>query len=289
MTEMTRVQQMNKTQLMGELRTILLAVDGSPYSEGAIKEALMLAGSCDIKLTLLYVSVLSDGFESGGMTFVEKLDNDTTGYLDKIREDGMESNVEVDIIVRRTNEAYKGIIEEAAERESDVIIMGRRGMTGLKKLLMGSVTAKVIAYAPCKVLVVPKEAAIKGEHILFATDGSKYSEAASMEAISMARRCPNIKTFTILSVAHNRDKLPEAQAFAEHVANRAEKSEQVKVEALAVVGSPYEVIIETAAKRGSDIIIMGTHGRTGIEKLLMGSVAERVVALAPCSVLVVKE
>jgi hypothetical protein len=287
--EMTRVEQMNKTQLMGELKTILLAVDGSSYSEGAIKEAIMLAGSCDIKLTLLYVSILSDGFESGGMTFVEKLDKDIAGYLDKIREDGAENNVEVDIVVRRSNEAYKGIIEEAGERGSDIIIMGRRGMTGLKKLLMGSVTSKVIAYSPCKVLVVPKDAAIKGEHILFATDGSKYSEAASLEAISMARRCPNVKTFTVLSVASNRDKLPEARAFADHVVNHAPKREQVKVEGLAQVGRPYEVIIETAAKCGSDIVIMGTHGRTGLEKLLMGSVAERVVALAPCSVLVVKD
>lgn len=288
MEAVSNMDIMYKTQLMGELKSLLLAVDGSPYSDGAIKEAMLLAKSCGIRLTMLYVLGLSDGFESGGLTFVEHTDTAMQDYFDNLREAAAEENVELDIVVRRTSDAYKGIIEEAIDKKSDVIIMGRRGMTGLKRVLMGSVTAKVIAYAPCKVLIVPKEANIKGENIMLATDGSRFSEAAKKEAINMAKRCPQVKTFTALSVASSSDKLGESKAILERVKVAANK-EGVEMQELATVGVPYETIIQTAKERDINVILTGTHGRTGIEKLLMGSVAERVVALSHCSVLVVKD
>lgn len=55
-----------------------------------------------------------------------------------------------------------------------------------------------------------------------------------------------------------------------------------------VLGTPYQVIIDTARTRQVDLIVMGTHGRTGLRHLFLGSVAERVVQLAPCAVLVVR-
>ncbi|MBF0338776.1 MAG: universal stress protein [Nitrospirae bacterium] len=285
--EDSKMEAMYRSQLMGELKSLLLAVDGSPFSEGAIKEALLFSKSCGIRLTLLYIQGLSDSYESGGLTFVERRDTRIDDYFDKIREDAAEENVELDIIIRRTDAPYKGIIDEAVDRQSDVIIMGRRGMTGLKRMLMGSVTAKVIAYAPCKVLVVPREAGIKGEHIMLATDGSRYSDAAQEEAISMARRCPQVKTFTALSVASSDSKLDDTRRILDGVTSSANRV-GVNVETVTAVGSPYESIVETARTRDTNIIVMGKHGRTGIDRLLMGSVAERVVALSPCSVLVVK-
>lgn len=281
------MEAMYRTQLMGELKSLLLATDGSQYSEGAIKEALLFAKSCGIRLTLLYVLGLSDGYETGGLTFVEHRDSAMDEYMDKVRENAAEENVELEIVIRRTDEAYKGIIQEAIERRSDVIIMGRRGMTGLKRVLMGSVTAKVIAYAPCKVLVVPKEANIKGENILLATDGSPYSAAAEIEAINMAKRCPQVKTLTALSVAPTKGKLDEARKILSTVKENANR-QGVILNTLALTGNPYEVIVETARERDINVVLMGTHGRTGIEKLLMGSIAERVVALSHCSVLVIK-
>ncbi|MES0336991.1 MAG: universal stress protein [Candidatus Magnetobacterium sp. LHC-1] len=285
--EDSRIEAMYRSQLMGELKSLLLAVDGSPFSEGAIKEALLFSKSCGIRLTLLYIQGLIDSYESGGLTFVERRDTRIDDYFDKIREEAAEENVELDIIIRRTDDPYKGIIDEAVDRQSDVIIMGRRGMTGLKRMLMGSVTAKVIAYAPCKVLVVPREASIKGEHIMLATDGSRYSDAAQEEAISMAKRCPQVKTFTALSVASSDNKLDDTRRILDGVTSTANRV-GVNVETVTAVGSPYESIVETARTRNTNIIVMGTHGRTGIDRLLMGSVAERVVALSPCSVLVVK-
>ncbi|MCI4625156.1 MAG: universal stress protein [Candidatus Magnetoovum sp. WYHC-5] len=286
--ETSRMDIMYKTQLMGELKSILLATDGSPYSEGAINEAVLLAKSCGIRLTMLYVQGLNDAFETGGMTFVESMDKHILDYFDNVREKAAEENVELDIVIRRTSDAYKGIIDEAFERRSDIIIMGRRGMTGLKRIVMGSVTAKVLAYSPCKVLVVPKETEIRGENVMLATDGSKYSEAATTEAINMAKRCPQVKSLTVMSVATEKEKVSSVEKLLTEVTANA-KSQGVTPKMVVKVGTPYERILETARENNINIILMGTHGRTGLEKLLMGSVAERVVALSPCSVLVIKQ
>jgi nucleotide-binding universal stress UspA family protein len=276
-----------RTELMGNIKSVLLATDGSKYSEGAVREGLLLAKSCTTRLTLLYVLGLSDTYETGGLTYVERIGNDMRDYLNRWREKAAEENVELEIVIRRASEAYKTIINEAIDRKADVIIMGRRGMSGLQRLIMGSVTAKVIAYSPCNVLVVPHKADIKGKTLMLATDGSEYSEHAQNEAVSMAKRCPYIKSFIALSVAGSEDTLPEAKSILDNVQKHAD-NEGVSLTPVSTIGTPYESILKQAERNNVSLIIMGTHGRTGISKLMLGSVAERVIALAACAVLVVK-
>ena len=278
----------NRMDYMGPLKNILLATDGSEYSEGAIKEAIYLAKSCIEKLSVIYVLEVNPELETEGQKIVERMEIAAKEHLDRIRKMAAQDNVECEVIVRRTDQPYKAIVEEAGKIKSDVIVMGRRGRTGLKKILMGSVTAKVIGYSPCKVLVVPKDSEIKVDNIMVATDGSKYCEAAEREAISMSKRCyPKVKKTFAISVAPAGSDLPRAQANVGRVMEKA-KEQGVEIEPLTIVGRRYEMILKAAKDRNADIIIMGTYGRTGIEKLLMGSVSERVVGLSQCPVLVVK-
>ncbi|MBF0343916.1 MAG: universal stress protein [Nitrospirae bacterium] len=276
-----------RMNLMGDLKSILLATDGSEYSRGAIKEAINFARACKTVLTVLRVLEYNPEFETEGSSYVEKMEQTARKHFDDIREMASEDNVECDIVVRRSIQAYESVVEEAVKQRADVIVMGRRGNTGLKKLVLGSQTAKTIAYAPCKILVVPKDTEIKGENIMLATDGSKYSDAAEQEAINMASRCPFVKNFLAVSVVSSKDKIPEAQKHLDAVKANADKR-GVKVETLPLVGDPYKAIVNASMESGTDITIMGSHGRTGIERLLMGSVAERVVALSQGSVLVCK-
>jgi nucleotide-binding universal stress UspA family protein len=281
-------QQDTATHFMGELKSILLCTDSSDYSTGAVKAAINLAKECrTIKLTVLRVLEFNPEFETEGQNAVAKIESDARAHLDQIRKAAAEENIECEGIVRRHDQPHRAIIEEAEKRKVDVVVMGRRGMTGLKKMLMGSVTAKVIGYAPCKVLVVPKDAVMKGEHILLATDGSKYSEAAEHELFSMGKRCQHFKKIVALSVAQREERLARATENVEKVKQDADK-EGLAVEVLTAVGRPQDVIVETIKQKGIDMAIMGTHGRTGIDRLLIGSVAERVIALSPAAVLVVK-
>ncbi len=136
----------------------------------------------------------------------------------------------------------------------------------------------------------------RGERILVAVDGSKYSEKALDQAISMARQC-NSRLFAIsvidifaeslvLAPALEEKLSKETKELLERVKAKVEK-ENIPCETIVRTGGhPHEYIIEEAKARGIDLIVMGTHGRTGLKRVLMGSVTERVIGHAPCAVLV---
>lgn len=137
----------------------------------------------------------------------------------------------------------------------------------------------------------------KGERILVALDGSIYSEKAFDQAISMATVC-NSSLFAITVVeAYPKSLMPapaaekqiekEAGEFLEQIKTKAAR-QNVSLETIVHVGGqPHELIVKEAKERNIDLIVMGTHGRTGLKRLLMGSIAQRVIGYAPCSVLVV--
>lgn len=135
------------------------------------------------------------------------------------------------------------------------------------------------------------------EKLLVATDGSEFSTAAVNEAIDIAKSCSS-KLFVLSVVEMN----PEYEAIAPKLIEKAEKEmrkhlEAVKAKALkqgvhceTIIHQgedPYQYIISEAQKRKVNIIIMGSHGRTGLKRLMMGSTASRVIGHAPCRVLVV--
>jgi len=287
-----------------QVEKILISTDGSEYSEGAIREAIKLAKKCSSRLSAISVIETNPEFQTIAPEVVEKAERAAREHLEAVRDRANKEGVECEIIVHEGEDSYKYIVDEAIKSKSTMIVMGRRGRTGLKRLMMGSVTARVIGYAPCTVLVVPKAAQFECRNILTATDGSKYGDAAAAKAISMAKQCES--RLTVLSVVPSesispmdivasqmqRDLITEqeyqaAERNVKKVKDAADK-EGVKADGLVLGGKPAEAIIETAEEKNADLIVLGSHGRTGMEKLLMGSVAERVIVLSSSAVLVVK-
>ena len=137
-----------------------------------------------------------------------------------------------------------------------------------------------------------------------ATDGSTYSAAAASEAIGIAKR--NRAKITAVAVVPADIAVPtdvdfaamQAEKLADQEMHAAEKNarsvkeaaakEGVEAKAFVMTGKPADAIMEIAKDQQADLVMVGSHGRTGLDKLLMGSVAERVIVLAPCAVLVVK-
>jgi nucleotide-binding universal stress UspA family protein len=272
---------------VAKMEKLLLASDGSEFSEGAIREAINLAKTFSSKLYIISVAETPDirAYNYPLVAF-EKLEVITRQHLESVRERAEKEGLVCEIIERRGPETYKYIIDEAAKNNVEMIIMGRHGRTRLMRIMMGSVTAKTIGHAPCKVLVVPSVTRITFEKILIPTDGSIFSELASREAISIAKRTKS--SLIALSVAKKDENLPVAEVSVGMVKEVAEK-EGIKVEALTLKGEPYEVIVDTAEKKKAGFIVVGSHGRSGIERLLMGSVTERVIGHAGCPVLVVRK
>ncbi len=135
---------------------------------------------------------------------------------------------------------------------------------------------------------------IRVKKILYPTDFSSYSNQAYFHAIALAEShrasltivfvyapsqgTPDPSYGTPADLAHWRDQLEQIRPT----------NPDIPVSHVFLQGDPATEIINYAAEAGSDVIVMGTHGRTGLERLLLGSVAEKVMRDAPCSVLVVK-
>jgi nucleotide-binding universal stress UspA family protein len=283
---------------------ILLSTDGSEYSEGAIREAIRLAKKCSSRLTVISVIETNPEFDTLAPQLMEKMEKDAREKLVAVQARAKQEGVDCDIVIREGEDSYKAIVDEAVKNKSDMIVMGRRGRTGLKRLMMGSVTARVIGHAPGNVLVVPKDAQLEFKNIVVATDGSKYAAAAASQAIGLAKRngagltvvsvvpsellTPTDIEFTITQREHiAKQEMQEAEKNAKAVKEAAQK-EGVAVKAFILSGKPSEAIVQTAQEKNADLIVLGSHGRTGVERFLMGSVAERVIVLAACPVLVVK-
>lgn len=295
---------MSQLHPIAKLEKLLLSTDGSEFSEGAVREAVKLAKICSSKLFAVSVIETNPEFEVLAPQLIEKEEKATRERLEQIKSVAVKEGVECEIIARHTESPFQAIIDEAEKNQVDMIIMGRRGRTGLRRLLMGSVTAKVIGYSPCNVLVVPRLAEIKYQKILVATDGSKYSMSAATEAVGIAKRCG--ASLYIISVVPSETASPfdivhsemQHEMIAQKEFHDGEKNindllviarqEGVKAEGLVIEGRSYESIVENAREKRVDLIVMGSHGRTGFERLLMGSVTERVVGNADCSVLIVK-
>ncbi len=276
-----------KPHYMGDLKSIVLATDNSEHSEGAIKEAIYITKNCRAKLSVIQVLQVNPEFATEGLKHMEEMELACRTHFEYLRKLSANENVEIESVCRRTDKPHEIILEEAEKRRADVIVMGRRGWKGLKRFILGSVTSKVIASSPCKVLIVPKNAEVKSEVIMLATDGSKYSGAAEIEALSMAQRCTHMINFIALSVAKSSDKLGIAGENIEKIKKDAGQR-GMKIETIVEIGEPAKVILKTAKDRNVDLIILGTHGRKGLKKLAMGSVSEDVVTHSSCAVLIAK-
>ena len=170
-------------------------------------------------------------------------------------------------------------------------------MTRLERALMGSVTAKVIGHFSGRTLVVPRDTTLGWKNILVATDGSGCSDVAVEEALNYAKSYEGaLKIVRVVNVTE------EFQAHAPHLVeklvNEAQKSlEKIKEEARRIgvnaetfvkEGEPFTAIVDLAKQIKADIIVMGSHGRTGLKRLFMGSVTARVIGHTSCPVLVVR-
>jgi nucleotide-binding universal stress UspA family protein len=275
---------------------ILVCTDGSPESGGAVTAALQLAKTTGSTVFLLEVLFFLAGYElqspdnlAPPVVNLELMQVQETAAKERLeawKAEAAGEGVTLSPRIRTGSSAYGGILEEAEELKPDLIIMGRHGYTGLTRLLMGSVTARVIGHSPVDVLVVPQGVPLSFERLLIASDGSAFSEAAWNDAFSLAKTMGG--ALIGVSVAAADRDIPAATGVVRNLEAAAAK-QGIALETMIPLGRPEEAIVKAAEFKHASLIIVGSHGRTGLKRLLMGSVAERVVGHAKCPVLVVKK
>lgn len=283
---------------MGRYSKILVAFDGSESSKNALRQAIRLSRTEETKVKALAVMPSYEGdLEFVG---VRKIKEVMRGQADSIIADALEvakgEGASIDTDTDR-GEAYERIVDAADTENCDLIVMGRRGARRLERMLMGSVTARVIGHSRCDVLVVPRGASLGWGNIVVAVDGSRYGDIAMDRAMDFAVSYGG--TVTAVSVVEVNEEFyaqsPEAvermvvnaKSLLEETKKRA-AGQGVDIETHVREGEPHRWIIELATSTKADVIFMGSHGRTGLRRLLMGSVAEKVIGLSDVPVLVAK-
>jgi nucleotide-binding universal stress UspA family protein len=134
---------------------VMVATDGSRFSKTAVQEAITIASACSSMLYVIHVIELSAEYEFWDVQAAEQHEKEMRQYLHGIQAKAAKAGVTCEVILHQGDEPYKYIVSEAAKRKISTIVMGSHGRTGLTRLMMGSVTTRVIGHAPCKVLVVP--------------------------------------------------------------------------------------------------------------------------------------
>jgi nucleotide-binding universal stress UspA family protein len=174
----------------------------------------------------------------------------------------------------------------------DLIVMGAKGVSPLAPMLIGGTADRVVRGARCPVITVRNHPEFRISRVLFPTDFSNESLRAGRQAARMAERFG--ATLYLLHVIELGDPHDEAmfKRLEEKVIKKMRLGEKIKgVEVKKVVRRNIEAGAEIAVfakEENIDLIVMTTHGRSGVSRLLLGSVAEKVVHLAPCPVMTVR-
>jgi nucleotide-binding universal stress UspA family protein len=208
------------------------------------------------------------------------------------------------------------ILDEAEHWDADLIVVGTHGYNALQRLWLGSVSRAVASHAKCSVEIArPRQVqgvAGKAMRILLAVDGSEFGDAAVEEIAN--RPWPPGSEVHAISVIHlpftptpETWALPDSyysqlekagRGLAESAIDRAisrlrdsnaEREAPLTLTGETILGHPAETIIETAKKWGPDLIALGSHGRHGFTRFLLGSVSYAVASQAPCSVEIVRK
>jgi nucleotide-binding universal stress UspA family protein len=266
---------------------LMVCTDGSDGGQNAVAVTLELARVCDSQVVAVQVLHVVPEFQAVAPDLPATLEKEVQKNMAVIKAAADKLGVALKTIVPEGQTPHAAIVATAEKIRPDLIIMGRRGKHRLADIFMGSVTARVIGRSPVNVLVVPRGAALAFQRILVASDGSPYSQSAWELALAMARQAKS--RLIGVAVAPEEGDIIEAQAIMRRMLTAASLA-GVPMKGVNPQGvAPDTGIVQQAIKNEVDLIVVGSYGRTGLKKLLMGSVTERVIGASPCPILVVKQ
>ena len=289
------------------LNRILVTTDFSNKSKEALPFAAAFARQFGGGVTLLNVLEPSSHFVGLESMALLQTGDATMGRLyaglDAMAGQSFGKGIQVETQVR-TGKPYRQIIKAARDSKTDLLVMATHGYTGLKHALLGSTTERVVRQAPCPVLTVHgSDLESKAGSVLVATDFSDNAAQSFPWALAVA------KAFGArLTLMHVVEKFPidamlgreltrdnvkqlmsETQDRLETLAASLADEKGHPPELVVRYGKPFDEITRVARELGASLIVIATHGHTGLNRVYLGSVAERVVRHAHCPVLVVRD
>lgn len=296
------------------LKKILYPTDFSRCARQAQDHALYLAGQFKAELYMLHAIVLLEDdphnpahhFPDPGEIH-ERLKTLASAKMTEALESHGKQDVRIVMEQERGISPAEVILEYAAKKDVDLVVMGTHGRRGLGHLFLGSVAEEVVRFSPCPVLTI-RERKEPGqvhmvERILAPVDFSDHAKSAVSNAKEIAATYgakvdllhvieevvhPTFYGTGATSIVELRPTIiPKSKEVMERIFREAPGPE-VEAEYHVVEGRASGDIIKFAEDHRSDLIVIATHGLSSVEHLLLGSVTEKVVRQAPCPVFTVK-
>lgn len=280
------------------VKTILVAIDPNPASQSALRQALRLAASMRAELIVVSVTPryegnmnrwkIADANELMEMPFKNCLQE---------AEKTAESRGQTVRVIHRVGDPVEEIVAVAEEQGAGILLLGYPQRSYVERVFLGRTTANVIGLSPCDVMLIPEKGEVNFASILVGIDGSKYSMEAGRRALDLAMSYGSqVHALTVLDVPGERGLMHGVLEEARHknftaLQVLAAQGEKLGVPIITELreGSPYENIVRYSEEKKTDLIVLGSYGRTALTRILLGSVVERVAALSRLPTLVVKK
>ncbi len=288
---------------------VLCPVDFSDIAQHAVDHSAAIAGWYEARLTLLHVFATLPTMDLPPLVLG---DADREQLTTKMRRmaDVIPPAVVVDTRVQEAGYVHDEILAQVAATHADLLVIGTHGRSGFQRLFLGSVTEKVIRKATCPTLVVPPRAPdvpagspIQFRRILCPVDFSESSLSAATYAITMAEEAD--ARLTLLHVVEVPSALAEEPTAGEldlarirdaAAANAGRKLLELipepartycTVETAVVEGRAHREVLRQATERQVDLIVIGVHGRSALDLMVLGSTTHHVIRSSACPVLIV--
>ncbi len=292
---------------------VLLPVDGSSFSEQAIPYAAAIARRAGARLHVVLVHTplarhaadiaATPLFESWEHRFREREASYLEDLVSRLGAGGVDA-----VAVKSEGDVAQRLIQRA-KSEADLLVMATHGRGGLERAWLGSVADEVVHHVRLPVLLVPAQAEESGredpslDDVLVATDGSEAAAAATREAAQIARlfggrltllrvvsvpaglSSPYIPHAAQLDRETTERRQEEVQRFLDGAAEQL--ADGLDVRTHATLGyHPARGILDAISELDCDLVALGTHRRTRLARIVLGSVADKVVRASPVPVLV---
>ncbi|MFZ1399277.1 MAG: universal stress protein [Candidatus Promineifilaceae bacterium] len=279
-----------------KFKKILLPLDGSPLAERALAPAIRLAVGMSAEIVLLHVVVPLDIDFVLPEASLPQATEEAERHLAAVSARFATAGVNMTTAVVVDFNTATAVINCAEENDVDFIVMSSHGRSELTRWRYGSVTARLLRQATCPVLVIPDQTGDKPvafRRILLPLDGSDMAAQALEPAVALAQavsaelvllRAVPLPFMAEELIAPERsieqieaEVRAKALAYLEQIKTSLTGAYDIPVKTAAIIGSAADVIIDYADEHEVDLIVMNSHGRSGILLWTYGSVTEKVL------------
>lgn len=293
---------------------IVLATDFSPQAEAAFVRALALAKRRHMELVVASADTTAELIPATpepelAVATWSQLRADVEAEEERLLAELLARAAAAEVTahsVRAVGDPVDITIAAAREHGAELIVVGSHGRTGIKRFLLGSVAERIVRNAPISVLVARGDGTVPFASVLVASDFGPLAATALAQAQRLSAATARVTVVHAwhypsggwsLAALGERSHAIEALESALTDPPRSRGEALVKAEADAgrtvgfrlLHGQAAEVVTDLATAEHADLIAIGTHGRHGVRRILLGSVAAAVVRHAACSVLVARE